>query len=93
MYQEINYQLGNASAEYQKGGVVYNMVTRTGMNNFRGSVGFTGTREGLSSSNVTSALLNDLRAGVPAMALQANPNLNPAAKVLSFFDSAESLSG
>lgn len=93
MFQEINYQLGNASAEYQKGGVVYNMVTRTGTNTFHGSAGFTGTRGGLSSDNVTPSLLSDLRAGVPALALQANPDLNPAARVLSFFDSSESLSG
>jgi hypothetical protein len=93
MYQEINYQLGNASAEYQKGGVVYNMVTKTGTNAFHGSFSFTGTNDRLQSGNITSELLADLRAGVPARALQANPELNPAAKVLDFVDSSASLSG
>ena len=31
-YQEINYQVGNASAENMKGGIIYNMITRTGTN-------------------------------------------------------------
>ena len=93
MYEEINYQLGNASAEYQKGGVVYNMVTKTGSNQLRGSFSFTGTTEKLQSNNITPDLLRDLRAAVPVRALQANPDLNPAARVLEFVDSAASLSG
>jgi carboxypeptidase family protein len=93
MFQEVNYQLGNASAEYQKGGVVYNMVTRTGTNQFRGTLSFTGTNDSLQADNVTSDLLRDLRLGVPALALQANPDVNPAAKVLRLLDTAQSLSG
>ena len=93
MFQEINYQLGNASAEYQKGGVVYNMVTKTGTNAFHGAFSFTGTTDKLQSGNITPDLLRDLRAGVPARALQVNPDLNPAAKVLDFVDSSASLAG
>ena len=93
MFQEVNYQLGNASAEYQKGGVVYNMVTRTGTNQFRGTLSFTGSNDSLQSDNVTPELLADLRLGVPPLALQANPNINPAAKVLRLLDTAQSLSG
>jgi hypothetical protein len=93
MFEEINFQLGNSSAANQKGGVVYNMVTRTGTNRIRGSASFTGTNDSFQSDNVTPDLLRDLRAGVPARALAANPNINPFAKVQRLLDTAQSLSG
>lgn len=93
MFQEVNYQTGNASAEYQRGGIVYNMITKTGTNVFHGAFSFTGTNQHLQANNVTPALLSDLLAAVPAKVLQANPNFLPGTKILTFLDGASSLSG
>jgi hypothetical protein len=96
MFEEINYQVGNVSAENRQGGVVMNMVTKTGTNQFHGSFMFTGTNNHLQSDNigpVTGTLGKALMAAVPAKVLAANPSLKPGQQVLSFFDSAASLSG
>src|SRR4029077_11302139 len=42
-FQEINFQTGQAPAESTTGGVVMNMVTKTGTNQLRGSYMFSGT--------------------------------------------------
>ncbi len=93
MFEEINYQVGGASAENSQGGVVMNMVTKTGTNQLRGSFMFSGSNENLQSSNVTDALRRDLLANVPAKVLAANPNLQPGNKILDMFDSSASVSG
>ena len=36
MFEETNYMAGNAGAEYEKGGLVYNLVSKTGTNKFHG---------------------------------------------------------
>ncbi|MBI4473913.1 MAG: TonB-dependent receptor, partial [Acidobacteria bacterium] len=93
MFEEINYQVGNISAENRQGGVVMNMVTKTGTNDFHGSFMFTGTNKSLQSNNLTPELDRQLRSRIPARVLAANPNIRPGQQVLSFFDSAASLSG
>ena len=92
-YQEINYQAGNASAESPRGGLVYNLVTRTGSNVWRGAVTFSGGNEHLQWNNVTPELEADLLAGVPPKALAANPDLSPGAKILRTFNLAGNVSG
>jgi hypothetical protein len=92
-YQELNYQTGNASAENMKGGIIYNMITRTGTNAFRGDFMYSGVNRHLQSSNITPDLRRDLLAGVPARALAANPNLQPSANILRMFNSAVAFSG
>src|ERR1700719_548097 len=37
MFEEINYQTSNGSAETARGGIVYNMITKTGTNVLRGA--------------------------------------------------------
>jgi Carboxypeptidase regulatory-like domain/TonB dependent receptor-like, beta-barrel/TonB-dependent Receptor Plug Domain len=93
MFEEINYQVGNISAENRQGGVVMNMVTKTGSNDFHGSFMFTGTNESLQSDNISPELNTQLLAAVPSRVLAANPTIRPGQQVLSFFDSAASLSG
>src|SRR5215510_618616 len=41
--QELNYQSGQTSAEQARGGVLINLITKTGTNTFRGSGMFSGT--------------------------------------------------
>ena len=92
-FQEINYQTGNASAESQRGGLVYNMVTRTGSNQFHGELQFSGSRGGLQSENITEALRNDFLAALPAKALAANPDFTPTGKIQGMYDSSFVISG
>src|SRR5262245_38389466 len=56
MFQEMNYQVGNISAETGYGGVVVNMVTKTGTNEFHGTFMFTGANEHMQGDNLMPAL-------------------------------------
>ncbi len=93
MFEEVNYQTGGASAENSQGGVVMNMVTKTGTNQFRGTLMLSGSNEQLQSSNVTADLRRDLLASVPAKVLAANPDIQPGNKILDMYDTSASLSG
>lgn len=93
MFEEINYQTSNGSAESARGGIVYNMVTKTGSNRVRGAFMANGSNQDLQSNNITPALRRDLLAAVPARVLAANPNITPGAKLLHIFDVGASASG
>lgn len=93
MFEEVNYQVGAISAENAQGGVVMNMVTRTGTNDFHGDFYFWGTNSRLQSDNLTPALKKDLLDAIPARVKTVNPNLEPRTKILGLFDSNLSLSG
>src|SRR4030095_1995461 len=81
------------SADNAQGGVVLNMVTKTGTNDFHGLLNFSGSNPNLQSTNVSGALRDQLLAGVPARAKVANANIEPDNKILSIFDSAATISG
>ncbi len=93
VFEQVNYQTGRSGAESQRGGLVYNLVTKTGTNQFHGSLQFTGSNESLQSNNITPALRQDLISGIPAEILDANPNLEPTAKVYGMFDTVASVTG
>ena len=92
-YQEINYQGGNLPADRAAAGVVSNVITKTGTNQFRGSAAFNGTNESLQSNNLSPEIEAQLLAGVPPYALAANPNIEPGAKTLKLWESMVSMSG
>ena len=94
MFEEVNFQVGNISAENRQGGVVMNMVTKTGTNNFHGSFMFTGTNQSLQSENLKDATLKaNLIKQIPDAVRAANPNITPGQQIQSLFDTAASLSG
>jgi hypothetical protein len=93
MFQEINYQTSNGSAETARGGIVYNMITRTGTNALHASYMANGSSQTFQSNNITPGLRADLLAAVPARALAANPNLNPSSQTLKIYDTGISASG
>lgn len=93
MFEEINYQTSNGSAENARGGIVYNMITKTGSNAFRASFMANGSNQNFQSSNITPDLRRDLLTAVPARALAANPNIVPGAKILHIFDTGGTISG
>ena len=53
MFQEVNFQTASGSAESAKGGLITNMVTKTGTNRFLGSYNFTGGGENTSWNNLS----------------------------------------
>src|SRR4029077_15397865 len=106
-FQETNYQTsGGGTAVSQKGGLLFNMVTRTGTNQFHGGAMFNGANRGMGSANYSPDLRTQLlagrpprglparlRAGVPAGALAANPNIVPGADILKIYDVGAWLAG
>jgi hypothetical protein len=93
MFEQLNYQTGGVSAETSRGGFVYNMVTQTGSNRLRVSFMFNGSDDTLQADNISPELRADLLKQVPALALAANPDINPASKIISMFDTGLSVSG
>ena len=91
--QEVNYQAGQSPAEYRLGGVVVNLVSKTGTNAFRGTAMFSGSNSSLRSNNVSSTLRQQLLAGVPANVLAINPNIDPGGDIDRLYDSAITYSG
>ena len=93
MFQEVNLQTASGAAESAKGGLITNMVTKTGSNRFLGSYSFSGGGENTSWDNLSGQTLADLLAAVPLRARLANPDLVPSAKTLGIFDNSVSVSG
>jgi hypothetical protein len=91
--EQMNYQTGQTPAEQPVGGVIVNVVTKTGSNTVHGDGMYNWTTQALQSDNVPPALRTQLLAGVPAVALKANPNITPAPRIDALFDSAFTLSG
>jgi hypothetical protein len=86
MFEQINYQAGGITAETSRGGIVYNMVTRTGTNDFRGAYMGNGSTKALQSDNLSPELKAALKAAVPARVLAVNPNIVPGAQILKMWD-------
>lgn len=91
--EQVNYKTGQTPAEEPVGGVIVNVVTRTGSNTLHGQGMYSWTTQGLQSSNVSPELRTQLLAGVPPAALAANPDITPAARIDALFDSAVALGG
>jgi hypothetical protein len=92
---EISVQAGQTGAESSKGGVLMNLITKTGTNKISGSGVFQGSNHSLEGDNISgnAALKAQLLAGVPAKALAANPNIVPGANTPRLFDSGFTLGG
>jgi len=94
MFQETNIQTGGGgSAERQKGGLIFNMITKSGTNQFHGGYSFNGANHGMGFANYSPALKTQLLAAVPAPALAANPNILPGADILKIYDTGAWLGG
>ena len=93
MFEEVNLQTASVSAESAKGGVITNMITRTGTNRFAGQYNFTGANSAMGSINLTPQMRADLLKAVPARARAANPNIEPSAEILGIYDHSTTLSG
>jgi hypothetical protein len=85
MFEQINYQAGGITAETSRGGIVYNMVTRTGTNEFRGAFMANGSTKALQAS-LSPELKRALSALIPTRVLAVNPNAEPNAQILRMWD-------
>lgn len=93
-FQEMNLQMGAAgNAARDRGGLVFNMITRTGTNRFHGGAQYAGAGGRLNADNLSAALRTQLLASVPAVVLAANPNFQPASRIVDISDSGAWLSG
>jgi Carboxypeptidase regulatory-like domain len=93
-YQEMNLQMGGAgTASADRGGLVFNMITRTGTNSFHGGGHYAGASSSLNADNLSTALRTQLLASVPAVVLAANPNFQPSSHIKDVFDSGGWLAG
>jgi hypothetical protein len=85
-FQETNYQTGNGPAERSKGGVIFNLVTKSGTNTRHGGLMVNGAGHAMGATNYSDALKAQLLAAVPAAALKANPNIVPGADIQNIWD-------
>jgi hypothetical protein len=93
-FQEVNLQTGGSgAAAMARGGLVYNMITRTGTNQVHGEALISGARPSWDFPNFSAALKQQLLATVPAAVLAVNPNLSPGAKVNKSIDYGAWISG
>ena len=92
-FQETNYQTANGPAERSKGGVIFNMITKSGTNTLHGGYMFSGANHAMGSANYSPALKAQLLAAVPAAALAANPNIVPGADIQDIWDTGGWLGG
>jgi hypothetical protein len=92
-FEEVNIQTANLTAERSTSGVVWNFVTKTGSNAFRGTAAFLGMNHAMESNNISSGLQEQLLAAVPAYALAANPNPRLGESIEHMFDLSGTFSG
>src|SRR5207247_10995810 len=85
-FQETNYQTsGGGTAVAQKGGLIFNMVTRTGTNQLHGGAMFNGANHGLGSANYSPDLRTPLLAGVQDVARTSHRKIVCGAAILEVF--------
>ena len=93
-FEETNYQMGSAgTAVSNKGGLLFNMITRTGTNKLHGGAMFNGANHSMGYANYSDSLKTQLLAAVPAAALAANPNILPGADITKIYDAGAWLAG
>ena len=93
-FQEMNLQMGAAgNAARDRGGLVFNMITRTGTNAFHGGAQFALSGASLNADNLSPELRTQLLASVPPVVLAANPDFVPASTIEDISDTGAWLSG
>ena len=92
-FEEANLRSGNCPAEPSTGGLVFNMITRTGTNQLHGGSSFAATNHSLAFDNVGSTLSAQLLRNVPASVRAARPDLKPTADIRYLFDYGGWLAG
>ena len=92
-YQENNFLQGNSPAESPRGGLVFNMISRTGTNQMHGGADFAGMTASMGADNVSDALRTQLLRSIPASVKAARPDLKPTAEIRYLYDTGWWLAG
>jgi len=93
MFEQLNYQTSNRTADQSSAGMSYNLVTKSGGNKVHGTYMFTGTKPNWISDNISAALHKDLIEQIPPKVLAANPDIKPGQDILRMWDNAGTISG
>ncbi len=92
-FVENNFLSGNSPAESPTGGLVFNMISRTGTNGTHGGGFFAGTNNHLAFDNVSPALRTQLLRSIPASVLAVRPDLKPGADIRYLHDEGAWIAG
>ena len=92
-FEEANFRAGNSPAEASTGGLVFNMISRTGHQPVPRRHGVQRHEPQLGSDNVDDALAAQLLRNVPASVKAARPDLKPTADIRYLFDYGGWLAG
>jgi hypothetical protein len=92
-FAESNFLAGNNPAESPRGGLVFNMVTKTGTNQLHGGGMFSGANRGMGFDNFSDALRNDLLATLNPAVRAAVPDIKPGADINYIWDTGFWLAG
>ena len=94
-FEETNYQTGSARHRRvaSKGGLLFNMVTRTGTNKFHGGAMFNGANHGMGSANYSASCARSCWRRCRPSRSRRIPNIVPGADILKIYDVGAWLAG
>lgn len=92
-FAESNFLAGNNPAESPRGGLIFNMVTKTGTNQLHGGGMFSGANRGMGFDNFSDSLRNDLLATLNPAVRAAVPDIKPGADINYIWDTGFWLAG
>jgi hypothetical protein len=92
-FAESNFLMGNNPAEAPRGGLVFNMVTKTGTNQLHGGAMFSGANRSMGFDNFSDQLRSDLLAGLSPAVLAIRPDIKPGADINYIWDTGMWLAG
>jgi hypothetical protein len=92
-FAESNFLAGNNPAESPRGGLVFNMVTKTGTNQLHGGGMFSGANRGMGFDNFSDELRDQLLATLNPQVRAAVPDIKPGADINYIWDTGFWLAG
>jgi len=92
-FAESNFLAGNNPAESSRGGLVFNMVTKTGTNQVHGGTMFSGANRGMGFDNFSDSLRGALLAGLSPAVRAIRPDIKPGADINYIWDAGFWLAG